>query len=81
MKTIAAMMGRTVSTLIFDETVPVDPDVLDQAHRDDPHVAHVALVHCETTTGVLNPVKAVGDVVAAHGRRLLLDMSAFGALP
>lgn len=82
MKTIAAVMGRTVSTLIFDETVPVDPDVLDQALRDDPHVTHVALVHCETTTGVLNPVQAVGDVVAAHGRRLLLDtMSAFGALP
>jgi 2-aminoethylphosphonate-pyruvate transaminase len=42
----------------------------------------VALVHCETTTGLLNPLQPVADVVARHGRLLLLDaMSSFGALP
>ncbi len=82
MKSIAAVMGRDVNTLVFDETVPVDPEVVDQTLRDDPAVTHVALVHCETTTGVLNPVQDIGDVIARHGRRLLLDsMSAFGALP
>ncbi|HVJ42210.1 MAG TPA: 2-aminoethylphosphonate--pyruvate transaminase, partial [Dongiaceae bacterium] len=41
-----------------------------------------AIVQCETTSGVLNPVAEVAEVVAKAGRRLLVDaMSAFGALP
>src|SRR5262249_3946631 len=45
-------------------------------------ITHVFVVHCETTSGVLNPLAEVSQVVAAAGRRLLVDsMSAFGALP
>ena len=56
--------------------------LIERALADDPGLSHVAVVYCETTTGVRNPVDAVADVVAAHGRRLLVDaMSAFGALP
>jgi len=39
-------------------------------------------VHCETTSGILNPLREVAEVVARHRRSLLIDsMSAFGALP
>jgi 2-aminoethylphosphonate-pyruvate transaminase len=39
-------------------------------------------VHCETTSGILNPIDRIAAVTAAAGRRLLIDaMSAFGALP
>ncbi len=42
---------------------------------------HVFAVHCETTSGILNPIAEVAAIVARHGRRLLVDsMSAFGAL-
>jgi len=42
----------------------------------------VAVIHCETTTGILNPVEAMAEVVERHGRALLIDaMSAFGAIP
>src|SRR5690606_34405133 len=45
-------------------------------------ISHVAVVHCETTSGILNPLREVAAVVARHGRSLLIDsMSAFGALP
>jgi 2-aminoethylphosphonate-pyruvate transaminase len=48
----------------------------------EPALTHVAIVHCETTTGLMNPVEAVADVVRAAGRRLVVDsMSAFGAVP
>jgi 2-aminoethylphosphonate-pyruvate transaminase len=48
----------------------------------DPAITHVAVVHCETSSGILNPVEAIAQVVATHGRRLIIDaMSAFGALP
>src|SRR5262249_60139784 len=48
----------------------------------DPDISHVFAVQCETTSGILNPIADLASVVAARGRRLLIDaMSAFGALP
>src|SRR5262249_36249675 len=45
-------------------------------------ITHVALVHCETTTGVVNPLAEIAEVVADAGRRFLVDaMSSFGAMP
>jgi 2-aminoethylphosphonate-pyruvate transaminase len=48
----------------------------------DPAISHVALVHCETTTGILNPLEELAPVVKAGGRRLIVDaMSSFGGVP
>ena len=48
----------------------------------DPAISHVVVVHCETSSGILNPLKEISDTVYAHGRKLLVDsMSAFGAVP
>ena len=56
------------------------PPRVAKALADDPAITHVAVVHCETTSGVLNPIAEVARVVAAAGRKLLIDaMSAFGA--
>jgi 2-aminoethylphosphonate-pyruvate transaminase len=64
------------------EDQPADPAVLDAALARDPGVTHVVVVHCETTSGVLNPVEEIAAVTARHHRRLLIDaMSAFGAIP
>ena len=47
-----------------------------------PAITHVFAVHCETTSGILNPIDDIAAIVARHGKRLLIDaMSAFGALP
>ena len=72
------------ATMIHEtpEDVPVDVEALDGALAADPGVSHVAVVHCETTSGILNPLAAVAEVTARHGRGLLIDaMSAFGAIP
>jgi len=75
-------MGRTFEIAETPENVPVDLAALDRRLGADPAMTHVALVWCETTTGLLNPLSAVADIVARHGRRLLIDaMSAFAALP
>ncbi|MCB2011028.1 MAG: 2-aminoethylphosphonate--pyruvate transaminase [Geminicoccaceae bacterium] len=79
---IAGYHGRAVDTLKTAEDVPNDPAALDAKLGSDPSITHVAIVHCETTSGIVNPVAAVAEVVARHKRRLLIDsMSAFGALP
>jgi len=64
------------------EDVPVDTDVLDQTLANDPSISHVVMVFCETTSGILNPIEKISEVVAKNSRGLLIDaMSAFGALP
>jgi 2-aminoethylphosphonate-pyruvate transaminase len=64
------------------ENTPNDPDALDRALAADATITHVALVHCETTTGILNPITEVGRVVKRHGRVYVVDaMSSFVAVP
>jgi 2-aminoethylphosphonate-pyruvate transaminase len=64
------------------EDTPNDPIALDRALAADPAITHVAAVHCETTTGLLNPIEALGTVAKRHGKRYIVDaMSSFGAVP
>lgn len=64
------------------EDTPNDPLALERALRADPAITHVAAVHCETTTGLLNPIEALGAVARPHGKRFIVDaMSSFGAVP
>ena len=79
---IMRIMQREVVSLEWPEDEAVDVSVLDDRLARDPSITHVALVHCETTTGILNPLSTVAWTVAQHGRRLIVDaMSTFGALP
>jgi 2-aminoethylphosphonate-pyruvate transaminase len=79
---MAQIHGRAVVTLETPENRPNDPAELERALAADPAISHVAAVHCETTSGILNPIAAIAAVTARHRRALLIDaMSAFGALP
>jgi 2-aminoethylphosphonate-pyruvate transaminase len=79
---IARRLGRPVEALEWSENEAVEPARLAAALAADPAISHVALVHCETTTGLLNPLADVAAAAAKAGRRLILDaMSSFGALP
>jgi len=82
MATMARYHGRRVEVLETAEDQPNDVVALERALLKDDAITHVAAVHCETTAGILNPIEAIAEVTARHGRRLLIDaMSAFGALP
>jgi len=79
---ICSILGRRTTTLEYQEKEPVKAADIDAALSRDPSITHVALVHCETSTGVLNPLSDVAAVVAKHKRSLLVDaMSSFAALP
>ena len=74
--------GREAREIVEPEDRPIDPAQVDARLAAEPDITHVAVVHCETTSGILNPVERIGEVVAHHGRGYLIDaMSAFGALP
>ncbi len=62
--------------------MPPRGDEVTAALRADPAITHVVVVHCETSSGILNPVAEISQAVYAEGRKLLIDsMSAFGAIP
>ena len=74
--------GRAYSVIETPEDTPVDPVALDTALLADQSISHVLVVHCETTSGILNPIADVAAVTHRHGRSLIIDsMSAFGAIP
>ena len=79
------MLGYMQRSLVVQETPedsPPDLETLQQALVKDPSITHVLAVHCETTSGILNPVEQVAEIVAQHKRSLIIDaMSAFGAIP
>ena len=78
---LTTLMGRRCTVLGFDEATAVQPAALAQALAADASVSHVIVIHCETGAGVLNPLQALADVCAAHGKGLIVDaMSSFGAL-
>jgi 2-aminoethylphosphonate-pyruvate transaminase len=75
-------LGREAVVLTHDERAPADPARIDAALAADPGITHVAQVHCETGTGILNPLPLIAAVVARHGRGLIVDaMSSYGAIP
>jgi 2-aminoethylphosphonate-pyruvate transaminase len=79
---ILGYLGREAVVLAQREDEPADPARIDAALAANPGITHVALVHCETGTGILNPLPEIAAVVAARGRRLIVDaMSSFGVIP
>ncbi|MBO0335145.1 2-aminoethylphosphonate--pyruvate transaminase [Sneathiella sp. CAU 1612] len=75
-------LGREHAVIDKGDYMPPRGDEVAAALTGDPTITHVVLVHCETSSGILNPVQEISEVVEAAGRKLLIDsMSAFGALP
>ena len=78
---LTGLMGRKTTVVAFDESEAVSPQALDEMLTTDSSITHVVMIHCETGAGVHNPLQAVADVCARHGRGLIVDaMSSFAAL-
>jgi len=79
---ILEIAGRRVVLHETPEDTPPDLAAVDRILAEASEITHVFAVHCETTSGILNPIDDIAAIVARHGKRLLIDaMSAFGALP
>ncbi|MEX0682054.1 MAG: 2-aminoethylphosphonate--pyruvate transaminase [Dehalococcoidia bacterium] len=78
---IAEVLGvETVALRYREHELPSAGEVR-SALADDPAIAMVCAVHCETTTGILNPIAEIGRAVKEAGRLYFVDaMSSFGAI-
>ena len=79
---MARRLGRLGGVLEVGEDQVIEAASVAAALDADPALTDVALVHCETTSGLLNPLGPIAETVRNAGRRLLVDaMSSFGAVP
>lgn len=75
------VMGRAHALIDKGDYLPPRGDEVSRALDADPAITHVIAIHCETSSGILNPVAEIAEAVASRGRKLLVDsMSAFGAV-
>jgi len=70
---VATSNGRTVETLEPPLGEPITPDLLDDKLSKCPDVEAVAITHNETSTGLINPLEELADVVKTHGKLLIAD--------
>src|SRR5215469_641480 len=81
MAKIAKVLGISCETIVFDEATPVRAEPVRAALVRDPGITHVGTIHCETSTGLLNPVAELGATVTGLGRTFIVDaMSSFGGM-
>jgi 2-aminoethylphosphonate-pyruvate transaminase len=82
MAKIAKVLGISYETIVFDEATPVLTERVRMALARDAAITHVGTIHCETSTGILNPVSELGHAVHELGRTFIVDaMSSFGGIP
>lgn len=78
---IVEVHGIDFTSRVIAEDTAFTADEVDEILKEDPSITAVAVVHCETTTGIFNPIQAIGEVVRRHEKVFFVDsMSAFGAI-
>ena len=72
-----------VNYVVYKEANNKQPqaEVIQDMLKKDPMITHIAMVHSETTSGILNDIEAVGKVAKAEGKTFIVDaMSSFGGV-
>ncbi|MCO5239345.1 MAG: 2-aminoethylphosphonate--pyruvate transaminase [Chitinophagaceae bacterium] len=78
---MAGMHKLNYEVLRFDEDTVVTPEATAQFLQQHPDISHVAGIHSETTTGLFNPIEAIGAVCKKYGKVFIVDaMSSFGGV-
>lgn len=81
-KRILDIAGRKTVVYETPEDTPPDLKKVESILKRSKSITHIFTVHCETTSGILNPINEIGALAKAYGKSYLIDsMSAFGALP
>ncbi len=79
---ILERIGRDHTLIDKGDYLPPRGEEVSAALSADPKITHVVVVHCETSSGILNPIEEIAEATEAAGCKLFVDaMSAFGAIP
>ena len=79
---ILERLGRRCVTIDKGDYHPPRGEEVANSLLQHPEIEQVVVVHCETSSGILNPISEIAEACRKAGKRLIIDsMSAFGALP
>ncbi len=79
---IASILKVDTVTLEYPENTTPGLQEIQDTLKADANITNVSVVHCETTTGIINPIKEIGRIVAKSDAKYFVDaMSSFGAVP
>ena len=79
---MAERMGIAHHAYDCGEVARPDVNTIATILKNDSAISHIAMVHCETTTGILNPIHEVGELARQYGKTYIVDaMSSFGGIP
>ncbi|HDO7138392.1 TPA: 2-aminoethylphosphonate--pyruvate transaminase, partial [Klebsiella pneumoniae] len=79
---MAQLMGIACHPYDCGEVSRPDAAAIEQILQNDPAITHIAMVHSETTTGMLNPIEEVAELAKRYDKRYIVDaMSSFGGIP
>ncbi len=83
MAQICEVLGIATRVVACPENEPLDPKAIEAVLEEEAGaITDLAVVHCETTTGIMNPIQRIGALAKAAGARYFVDaMSSFGAVP
>ncbi|MBJ6368928.1 2-aminoethylphosphonate aminotransferase [Snuella sedimenti] len=73
-----------IETVAFESSSiePIDLNALESLIKNTNGLTHLAMIHHETTTGLLNDITAVGEICKQHNISFIVDsMSGFAAIP
>lgn len=72
---------RQIRLVYEEDQVPSLSDI-EKELQENASITHVAVIHCETTTGIINPIAEIGGLVKKYNKTYIVDaMSSFGAVP
>ena len=79
---ILERIGRPYATIDKGDSAAPSVEDVTQMLDADRAISHVFIVHCETTSGIINPIAEISKAAKARGKTVMVDaMSSFGALP
>lgn len=78
---ILEKLGRAYILISNADVTQLQTEHISQALDEDRNISHVWLIHCETTSGIVNPLSELAHAVKSRDRIFMVDaMSSFGAL-
>jgi len=79
---MARIHGIETEAIETPENRRISPKAVAERLAASRGFTHVAVIHCETTTGIVNPIGEIGEVVESAAAVYIVDaMSSFGAIP
>lgn len=77
---IARIHSIPLLEIIYNENQLPDFKEIESFLKKNRQITHVAAVHCETSSGLLNPIAEIGEICARYNKNFIVDaLSTFGA--